>query len=243
MHFAASQLWGRSGQKCVQAISRHAFEACTDEIDPATAKPIRDFFRRLCEGAPKVIQCLSSKPIFVFTDASYQPEGGIGGVLVEADGAPIEFFSAKLCERHLIALGAARSKQIILEAETMALIVAARLWGHLLKGRPTVFYIDNTSARDTCIANNPRTELPRRLMDLVLKAEEEFCFYAWYARLPSPSNPSDKPSREDLENYRLCGRTLKRAQCDEVLDKACAEVSCQVSRLGRGVWKNQHFLE
>ena len=89
MHLAASHLWGRSGQRCVQAISRHAFEGQSDDLEPKTVRAIKDFLIRLCNGAPKVIQHLSSEPWYVFTDACYQPEvsdwqGGIGGVLVRA---------------------------------------------------------------------------------------------------------------------------------------------------------------
>ena len=88
--------------------------------------------------------------MYVFTDACYQPnvrnwQGGIGSVLVDAREVPLEFFSAKLERRHVQSLGAERSRQIILEAETVAFIVAARIWDALLRGRPTVFYIDNTS--------------------------------------------------------------------------------------------------
>ena len=229
MHFASSQLWGRSGQRCVQAISHHAFEAESDVLEQKTVIAIKEFLRRLCQGAPKVISHLSNDPMYVFTDACYQPnvrdwQGGIGGVLVDARGVPLEFFSAKLERRHLQSLGAERSRQIILEAETVALIVAARIWGALLRGRPTVFYIDNTSARDICVSNNPRTETPRKLMDLILKAEEEFCLFAWYARVPSPSNPSDRPSREEMLNYSLAGFDLAHKPCVEVLDQICREV-------------------
>ena len=65
-------------------------------------------------------------------------------------------------------------------------------------------------------------------MDLVLKAEEEFCLYAWYARVPSPSNPSDRPSREEMRNYlnySLAGFDLAHKPCVEVLDQICREVT------------------
>ena len=74
LRFAASQLWGRSGQRCVQAISHHAFEASAEDLEPKTVKAIKEFLRRLCVGAPRLIRHLSDKPLYVFTDASYQPE-------------------------------------------------------------------------------------------------------------------------------------------------------------------------
>ena len=32
------------------------------------------------------------------------------------------------------------------------------------------------------------SDVPRKLMDLILRAEEDFCLYPWYARVLSPSS-------------------------------------------------------
>ena len=120
MHFAASQLWGRSGQRCVQAISQHAFEAESDELEQKTISAIKEFLCRLCDGAPKVIKHLSNEPMYVFADTSYQPDvcewqGGIGGVLIDASRVPLEFFSAKLGQQHLKSSRAERAGRLSLK--------------------------------------------------------------------------------------------------------------------------------
>ena len=101
-----------------------------------------------------------------------------------------------------------RACQIIFEAELVAVVVALHLWSNLLSGRPVVFYIDNNSARDGAISGSARTRVPARLVQALLHEESDASIVPWYARVPSPSNPSDRPSRELLTSWTWRGRQI-----------------------------------
>ena len=50
-------------------------------------------------------------------------------------------------------------------------------------------------ARDVAISRNGRFLISRLLVDVLLSREMDAGVYTWYARVPSPSNPADAPSR------------------------------------------------
>ena len=68
-----------------------------------------------------------------------------------------------------------------------------------------MFYVDNNSTRDVAISATARTRVPSALVEQLVKIEETMCLYPWYARVPSPSNPADKPSKPPAQIVFLFG--------------------------------------
>ena len=54
-------------------------------------------------------------------------------------------------------LGEVRSKQIILECEMLAMLLSLLLWGDIVRGAPTVLFVDNNSACDLAISGCGRS--------------------------------------------------------------------------------------
>ena len=100
-------------------------------------------------GLPRVVRTCTLEPYYVFTDASYSPDGGgqlcgIGGVCLDNRGVPLGFFSAELSGAQKALLGEGLSKKkktIIFETELATVIIAFVLWRSWLKGHPTVFIL------------------------------------------------------------------------------------------------------
>ena len=74
------------------------------------------------------------------------------------------------------------------------------LWSALLQNSPVLFFIDNNGVLDVAISGNGRFLISRLLVDFFLSREMEAGVYAWYARVPSPSNPADKVNRHETWN-------------------------------------------
>ena len=64
---------------------------------------------------------------------------------------------------------------------------------------PVICFIDNNSARDVAISGAGRNLTARALVGFLLKLEMAVCAAPWYARVPTPSNIADDPSRGDLQ--------------------------------------------
>ena len=92
-------------------------------------------------------------------------------------------------------LGVSTKKTIIFEAELLALVLALAMWRYKLEGIPVVCFVDNNSARDVAISGTGRNETARALIGFLLKLEMAACTAPWYARVPTPSNVADEPSR------------------------------------------------
>ena len=60
---------------------------------------------------------------------------------------------------------------------------------------PLIGFVDNNSARDVAISGSGRNAVAVLLVDFLLKLEMSVCASPWYARVPTPSNIADEPSR------------------------------------------------
>lgn len=205
MQFAKAQLWSRSAKLCLSAVTDHAYRGKGVQLSDHCRLCLEMFKESLRCSKPRFISALWDSPMFVFTDACFQPENiewpcGLGGVLCSTDGTPVSFFSVCLDISQLNLLGYPGKKTVIFEAELMALLLGVMLWSKALHGKPVVCYVDNNSARDVLISANARTATARALLEQALRLEDESGILAWYARVPSESNVADAPSRNELSS-------------------------------------------
>ena len=140
----------------------------------------------------------------------------MGGVCLDSHGLPLGFFSAELTNAQKTLLGEGKTKTIIFEAELATVIIAFAFWRSWLNGRPVVFYIDNNSARDVSISGVSRNSVGRALL---LTVETVSQAYTWFARVPSPANVADEPSRTVMQSMNVRGQDVARFSCENVLDE------------------------
>ena len=69
--FAGGQLFGRLGRSCIKAL-RDLEKSKTREVAPAIASSLALFVELLKTGPPRLVSRVSSEPLFIFTDASYE---------------------------------------------------------------------------------------------------------------------------------------------------------------------------
>lgn len=94
LQFAQGQMHGRVSKLCLNEISRLCVVG-RHKLDPGASTAIRRYLR---ESKPRVLERRIARPLYVFTDACFDPSNkswpaGIGGVLISEGGEPIEFFS------------------------------------------------------------------------------------------------------------------------------------------------------
>ena len=205
MQFADGQLFGRLGRLCLRAVTEHAYSGKGPKIKTGCIQALQRFKDFLQHSQPRRIQRSSHKTWLVFTDACYEPTSttwrcGIGGVIISPDGTPYQAFSLSLSETQIETLGGNKKDTIIFGAELLAVVVAMGLWGALIQCSPTVFFIDNNAVRDVSISGSGRSPVACCLIEELLQFESDSAIHSWFARVPSPSNPSDKLSRGDLSD-------------------------------------------
>ena len=223
MLFAGGQLFGRLGRTCVKAL-KDLESSDTKEVSRACASALSLFAELLKSGPPRIVTAISDRSLFIYTDAAYEPVGpgnrcGLGGVLLGSDGVPLSFFSVELDKRRRELLGEGASKTIIFEAELTAVLVALVLWQRYVAGRPVVCCVDNNATRDVLIKGSARNERGSILARFFLSLEALARTFTWIARVPSPSNVADAPSRELLRVLSLKGVTLNAEAAEPALDE------------------------
>ena len=200
LQFADGQLFGRLGKLCLKEVTDHAFSASGSKISSRLRQLLLLFSSQLLDGPPRKICGVSASCFYIFTDACYEPSRsdwkcGLGGLIYDSRGVAIQAFSFDLTQSQTDLLGAAIKKTIIFEAELLALVVAFVLWKNIINSAPIVFFIDNNSARDVAISACSRSKLIAGLVEQLLRVEDLSSCFCWFARVPSPSNPADDPSR------------------------------------------------
>ena len=201
MQFARSQLSSRASRLCLAAVTRHAVSSASPKLSGAVAEKLRLFADILESSPPRVISSKAAHPWLIFTDASFEPSDpkwpcGLGGVLYDPSGAQVSAFSITLDSELLHGLGHPPKKTVIFEAELLAVVLSLHLWESRLSSAPCVF---NSTARDVAISGSARTSPAKELLELLLRKEDSLSIVAWFARVPSTSNPSDAPSRNSPE--------------------------------------------
>ncbi|CAE7032352.1 unnamed protein product [Symbiodinium sp. CCMP2592] len=226
--FADSQIFGRTGKKCLGLVTAHAY-GFDEVISRELRTSLERFLLRLEDGAPRLIKILEGGSWHVYTDASYEPGAGnsfcgLGGVLVDPNGLPRKFFSFVLSEAQKNFLGEQNSAQIIFQAEMLAMAVALDVWLEDLTGHTAIFFVDNNGVRDAAISANARASVARRLLESFLQKEHSSAIIPWFARVPSPSNPADEPSRVECDSLNLLGVQLLRSNVSRRVDSCLKDV-------------------
>ena len=138
----------------------------------------------------------SRPPVLVFTDGACEEDGTtVGGVLVDPE-SEWQSFGAKLSEATVSEWKTKLDQsQVIGQAEIFPLLLARLTWGHKLRGRRVIYFIDNEAARIGLVrAYSP--VLPS--LNLILSClgwDYANNSQAWFARVSSYSNIADAPSR------------------------------------------------
>ena len=189
MQFADSQLFGRVGRLCMRAVTNHGFSGGGPKISSECVSALDRFQTPVgTSQASSRLRNLRIGPgsfLLTLVMSQQQPNGsvGLGGVIYDPAGCLVQSFSISLNDSQIKAFGGDQKSTIILEAELLALVVAASLWQPLFGGCPTVFYVDNNSARDVAISGCGRSAVANDLLELPARCRDElwgFCIVQSY---------------------------------------------------------------
>ena len=157
----------------------------------------------------------------ILTDAAFEKEtrtGGLGGVLLTGTGSALSYFSVPISEYQADALSAHEEQTIIYELEMFGVLVGLKLLvekttrfaeeysqAGATAGTGVTCFIDNDAARHAYIAGSAKKGIAGILVDEVNFLEYVHGILPWYARVASPANLADEPSRMKLDLVQKLG--------------------------------------
>ena len=199
LQFACGQVLGRQFRLFLSTLTDYAYGDSPPFLPKNCIAALRNFEWMLTNASPRTISLDSQKPLFLFTDACYNQHDdwvcGIGGMLFDHKGQLLAGFSHRLEPGERTTLGEGSSDTIIMAAEFVAVSCAVVAWRKWIENVPLVLFVDNNACRDVLIAAKGRSPLMRKLLAHYLKTEHTLGYTPWVAKVPSPSNCSDGPSR------------------------------------------------
>ena len=110
------------------------------------------------------------------------------------------WFSYEVQERHLakLLLGRDRVREtVIFELEALALAICLSVFSTFVERRGAVVFTDNDGVLGSFIRGHSDNEVCASLIEYFGQCVEDLENVCWLDRVPSGSNPADKPSRGD----------------------------------------------
>jgi len=203
MQFAESQIYGRTGKRCIASFSK---------IGDRDATFLKRFLSLLKSEEPRVVSVQNDFSVIIITDACYERDSrericGLGGTLVDTASGVKLFFSCELSEDQRKILGEPSKKQIIFEAETLCAILAYTLWLSHLRDRMCFLYVDNEGTKFSLMKGLSENATVDLMAQIFAETEIHAGTLCWISRVSSFSNIADAPSRGDTEVLLKLGFT------------------------------------
>jgi len=224
--FCDAQVFGRTGQLALQAITQHAYKK---PFDPVFSDHLRDALLalrlRISSGPPRSVSSLVLEYLCIFTDAAFQDDfwGGLGGVICTSTGSILSWFGMALSSEVVSKLMRKEQQVAIGELETLAVLLAANIWRSYIGAKRILFFVDNEGSRFSLIRGYSASKVISFMCSVLTSLLDDLFIFPWYARVPSVSNIADPPSRgkphESLPECRKVDQERLQLVLEECLEK------------------------
>eukprot|EP00439_Symbiodinium_sp_Y106_P004289 s12403_g1.t1 len=214
--FAQAQFFGRLGRICLNEITKHAYSGRM-KLTVAAKERMEEFTNFLTAAQPRLV-------------GQDTRTGGLGGVLLTGSGSALSFFSVPISEQQADSLSVHEEQTIIYELEMFGVLVGLKLLTEktaafaesysqagATAGTGVICYIDNDAARHAYIAGSAKKGVAGILIDEVNFLEYVHGILPWYARVASPANLADEPSRMKLDRVRKLGFKDESAEATKIV--------------------------
>jgi hypothetical protein len=197
--FAEGQLFGRAARRLINDLGSFATASqrrsvITDEL----SESLQAVSKMLLCSKAREIDTKSHEVLHLYTDASFCPEdgtGGLEGVLCSCSGAVLAWFGEQLDTDFCDRLKAEGQSQLICELEALAVLVALKLWSREIQGKHLVAFVDNEGSKYAILRGYSKNPCLSKIVTSIAEAEVSSTAFCWYSRVPSECNTADGPSR------------------------------------------------
>ena len=217
-----SYLFGRIANLAVHRIGKRALSqpaSRNTKLDAELKAALFFLKERVHTGLPLELTAETENALLVFSDGAFESalgSGSVGGILFDDQGTPLRFFAEQIPDLLMGSLMKEAVNPIYL-IELLAAYLAVFLWGGLHPARYVVSYIDNEASRLALIKAYSSTELGNVMVRMFIHLEDSSHWKIWFGRVGSHSNPSDAPSRMQVEDLLKRGVTRDSVAWDVVI--------------------------
>ena len=198
MMFAEAQCCGRWLLPVLEPVKMRAMMPATVKwADNQIVQSLRMCVKLLKEAPSRTLNALSSEePCVVFTDGAY--EAGVascGVVLISARCEKVQVMSFQVPQKLVAVWKKDGQEQVITQAELLPVMLVKKQFKWALRGARVLYFIDNEGVKEALVAGTTKSKASRDMLIQCMVEDSKNDSLPWYARVPSPSNIADGPSR------------------------------------------------
>ena len=202
MTFAKTFSSGRALLHSVrQVYKRSSGSKATLALTADEGEALRAIVQGLEVMKPRNIPILyEADTVVIYTDGAVEGDKhSCGGMCFQA-GRPPQFFSFEVPEPWKAIWRKRGIRHAVAQTEALPVLVARLVWGDLLMGARSLTFTDNETIRSALITGASENFSTQDILSAISLQDARAGGSDWVARVPSPSNPADAPSRFDVES-------------------------------------------
>ena len=212
LQFCEAQLLGRQGRLAMADIrSLERSKGHLVKLDSEQIASFSSLLERLRLSVPRTISTSRpTQPVLVFTDGACEPHGdtfigSVGGVIVipHQKNFSMRAFGSYLPKSLMTEWSESGKKHLIGPVELYAVVLSRICWSRFLDNR-ALFFVDHGGVLAALISGSSRDSIWRHLLLKLEKEDSNQPCLSWFARVASPSNVGDGPSRGSWEILSGC---------------------------------------
>ena len=204
--YCRCQTFGGMGAHLLRNLSDLAKEVLVRAEGPLE-NVLREAVELLKVARPRTIRGGTRKlpPVILCTDGSQEEKTGIGATLWDPHTGKKECFGAIVKEHVVKFWRGDQGERTIHQAELFPTRLAFEHWHRDLHGREVLEFIDNDAARAALVNGLSGNALSARIVHETWLEAARAGSSPWFARVSSPANSVDGPSRGDFSWCRGYG--------------------------------------
>lgn len=212
--FCDGQHAGRCGSAALRLLGERASASGADrKITPPLLLALRWLLWYVRTAAPRVVRaCHEEAPVLLFTDGAHEASGTTCGAVLLRPGQPKQCFGIRLPQWATEAWAAGGVKQLVHQAELVAVPLARHVWAEELRGRRLIVFLDSDAARFALIRGASKNWHSQVLVVVSAALEAQAGSASWHARVPGEANPADAPSRLQFKGLQAEGAVLRTVE-------------------------------
>ena len=210
MMFAEAQCCGRWLVPILEPVkSRALMPSPVRWVDDNILKALQLCCKMLQEAPVRRIDATAQdRPCIVFTDGAYESGIATCGVVLFTPRSPkVLVMSFTVPDDLMLEWKKDGHEQVIAQAELLPVLLVKKQLKWAIQGARVLYFIDNEGVKEALVTGVTKSMASRRMLIECMKEDSGNQSLPWYARVPSPSNIADGPSRlctEELsENFDI----------------------------------------